>query len=600
MKNKKGLLVCTLGLMLSVGVLTGCGNGNNNSNNGNNPTSVENNSNNQTESTHTVTFYRGNEELHSETVEHGAKCPEYTPAEREGYTFQGWYETRSHNGEKFDFNTPIESDYELYAWYKENFKKTEDKYYVVGSMFNGGSGAWDGTAAYESWKDRDMTYVDAELVNERNVFTFSFDAPVGDKWRCIKASKDADGQYVSNGWTDDYGYTIIRNIVGPEGEALDKDTHFQQGEGGGETGNIIMLIGGNLTITLDVTDPLGCTLDIKYNSFIEAEKTQYVSAIGTFNDWAEWQEGATDNSEIEFTKQGETNVWSADITFEANAQFKIRVNHKWGFSYGYYDLDLYPQDAITGSKNPETDEYDGNILVLVAGTYQVDFFDDTHKINIVLKTTDSGDSGEDGGQVTPAVNPLKAVYDAAVGETVEFDAVYLKSDGSYHFFANGDMGITVYKYGLTLPAGTMTCDPLHVKGKVSVYNGLIQVDPTEITECENYVEWNSNMVYNGEALTKYDLSKQVSVTGIVKTAYTYTAGQNGSAYITVGSGDNAVDFQVYIKKNANLAYEDLQSSLTVGSLVTLVGYISIYDSAATVNYATSTGYQLTFPTVVVM
>lgn len=572
MKNKKGLLACTLGLMLSVGVLTGCGN------------------------TYTVTFYRGNEELHSETVKHGAKCPEYTPNAREGYTFQGWYETRNHTGDKFDFNTPIKSNYELYAWYKENFKKTEDKYYVVGSMFNGGSGAWDGTAAYESWKDRDMAYVDDEVINERNVFTFTFDAPVGDKWRCIKASKDADGQYVSNGWTDDFGYTIIRNIVGPDGEALDKDTHFEQGEGGGETGNIIMLIGGNLTITLDVTDPLGCTLDIKYNSFIEAEDTEYVSAIGTFNDWAEWKPDATDNSEIEFTKEGETNVWSADITFEANAQFKIRVNHKWGFSYGYYELGNYPEDAITGSKNSETDEYDGNILVLVAGTYHVEFVDDnTHTINISVK---NNDEDEEDGSSTPTANPLKAVYDAAVGDTVEFDAVYVTSYGSYHFFGNGDMGITVYKYGLTLPSGVVETDTVHIKGKVEVYKGLIQINPTEITESDNYVEYNWNMLYNGEALTKYDLSKRVLVSGVVKTAYTYTAGQNGSAVITVGDGSDDVDLEVFIKANSDLDYERLEDNLIVGNFVSIFGFISIYDSSSTVDYASSTGYQLIFPTYV--
>ncbi len=577
MKNKKGLLVCTLGLMLSVGVLTGCGGNKDNNSNNQNSSTVNN-------STHTVTFYRGNELLHSETVNHGEKCPVYTPAEREGYTFQGWYETRNHSGEAFSFDTLIESDYELYAWYKENFKQTEDKYYVVGSMFNDGAGAWDGTAAYESWKDRDMTYVESEVLNSRNVFTYTFDAPASDKWRCIKAIKGEDGTYVSEGWTDNYGYTIISSITGPEGEELAKDEYVKQGEGGGETGNIIMLIGGNLTITLDVTDATACTLELKYNSIFAAEGISNVSAIGTFNNWSE-----SDNSEIEFTKEGETSVWSADIDFAADTQFKVRVNHKWGTSYGYYNLGTYPTDAISGSVNADTGEYDGNILVLKAGNYHVEFDTETEKINISL----NGDSNP-----TTTVNPLKAVYDASVGDEVEFDAIYLKTDGAYNYFANGDMGITVYKYGLTLPAGTMAGDPLHVKGTVSLYKGLIQVAPTEVTEAEDYVEYNSNMVYNGEALTKYDLSKYVKVTGVVKTAYTYTSGQNGSGVITVGSGDNAVDLTVYIKKDANLAYEDLQTALTVGSTVTLAGYISIFDSASTVDYATSTGYQLVFPIVI--
>ncbi|MFA6377862.1 MAG: hypothetical protein WCW63_04460, partial [Acholeplasmataceae bacterium] len=66
--------------------------------------------------------------------------------------------------------------------------------------------------------------------------------------------------------------------------------------------------------------------------------------------------------------------------------------------------------------------------------------------------------------------------------------------------------------------------------------------------------------------------------------------------VTVGT----VDVKVYVKKSAGLDYVALNTALgTTGNAVSFTGYVAIFDGAATVDYATSTGYQLVAPQVVV-
>jgi uncharacterized repeat protein (TIGR02543 family) len=175
MKNSKKLLACTLGLMLGVGFLVGCGS------NGDTPTTEP-----AETTTYTVTFKDGNEEVKVETVVAGEKCPEYIPADKEGYDFMGWYVSRSVRDEttKFDFNTPINSNTTLYAWYKAEFKASTDTYFVVGSFtgvdYGTGDGYgpgsyWDGEANKPVQENRKLVLNQDKLAEEKNVFEFTVD-----------------------------------------------------------------------------------------------------------------------------------------------------------------------------------------------------------------------------------------------------------------------------------------------------------------------------------------------------------------------------------------------------------------------------------------
>ncbi len=550
MKNKNRLLTCTLGLMLGVGLLVGCG-----------PK--------EDTTVHKVTFYHGNEELKSEEVKHGEKCPEYTPADRTGYTFMGWYENRQHTGEPFSFDTPIEADLDLYAWYKEDFKATTDKYYLVGSIWED---AWDGApgTAYDLWKDRDMTLVEAELANSRNVFEYEFEATEGNKFRIIKASKAEDGTYASDGWTDAFGYTTITKVVDKDGVEVTKDDYVSDAD----DHNIMLEKGGSIKLTMDVTDPTAVSMVVQYVSVFEVTAPEYISLVGNIA-----SKGVTfaEVTDIDLTSSEEGFKWDIDVTLTEGDEFKLRANHDWAVSYGAANLGEYPE-GITALEGEG-----GNIGVSVTADYHITFSVMTKKIDITVN----------GGVV---VNPLTAVYEAAVGDAVEFDAVYLSTHGSYNFFAHGSMGVVVYQYGLALPDGTAAGDVLHVTGTVGVYKGLVQVVTATATASEAQVTAKTDTVWNGEAFGKTDLGKSLTMTGTVLETYQGDSTVNATVKIEV----NGVALPVYINKNmATLDYTSLATALVAGQTVTLKGYLSIFDGAAEVDYTTSTGYQLIFPSVVV-
>lgn len=349
MKNNKRLLTCTLGLMLGVGILTGCG----------------------ATKEYTVTFKRGNEELHTEIVKDGEKCPEYTPEPVAEYNFMGWYENRQHTGDPFDFNTPIKSDLTLYAWYKEQFKPSTDSFFVVGSFVGG---AWDGQAGapkedtgdVKGWADRMMTLNQAELANEHNVFEYTIEAiEYGEKFRMIKST---DG-LVSDGWTDAYGFDIVNKIYDVDGTEIAKAEAVKEED----SKNIGILIPGKIKVSLDLNSTFNPVGEITL-TYIEKRAIvfpEFVGLVGVIGGENLWPSDATPNTDVAFTTEDEGRTWTLKVTLAAGDQVKIRSNHAWAISWGWSAVTSAPEGfaEATEAGADGTVKGNGNIACSVAGEY---------------------------------------------------------------------------------------------------------------------------------------------------------------------------------------------------------------------------------------
>lgn len=368
MKNSKRLLTCTLSLMLGVGILTGCGG----------------------TKEYTVTFKRGNEELHTEIVKDGEKCPVYTPAEIAEYDFMGWYENRQHTGDPFNFDTPIKSDLTLYAWYKEQFKASTDTYYIVGSFVGG---AWDGQAGApkadttdpdtgdvtaKGWGDRAMVLNEAELTNQHNVFEFTIDAiEYGEKFRIIKST---DG-VVSDGWTDSYGFDIVNKIYDVDGttEIAKADAVKEE-----DSKNIGMLIPGKIKVSLDLNsdfNPVG-EITLTYIEKREIIFPEHIGLVGVIGGVNLWPSDTNPTTDIEFTTADEGRTWTLKVTLAADDQVKVRSNHAWAISWGWSAVTSAPTGAFTEPIDGDGNGT-GNIGCLVAGEYIFTFVYLSNSITIV-------------------------------------------------------------------------------------------------------------------------------------------------------------------------------------------------------------------------
>ncbi len=352
MKNSKKILACTLGLMLSAGILVGCG-----GNGGNGEGSNE---------TYTVTFYNGNEKLKTETVKAGEKCPEYVPDAKTDYTFVGWYTSRSvRNDEtKFSFDTPINEDYDLYAWYKQNFAASTDVFYIVGSFEDGD---WDGGAGAEVPADRTLTH-NSDTENEKNVYEYTINAIYKDeKFRLIKST---DG-LVSDGWVDDYGFDLVSKVIGADGNEINKSDAITEQD----SKNIGVLFNAKLKVTYTMESdysPNGeIVLTILEN--LDAKGINKVSVIGgTGNDWADT---------YYLTSEDKVTWTIENATLEEGFTWKLRADEDWKASWGYSAIESAPEGAFEEGQNGDG-QNNGNIVTKVSGTYNISFNYETGKITI--------------------------------------------------------------------------------------------------------------------------------------------------------------------------------------------------------------------------
>ena len=315
---------------------------------------------------------------------------------------------------------------------------------------------------------------------------------------------------------------------------------------------------------------------------IVSEDLTSLGAIGSFAASNSWTD------EVALVKNAE-DVWEGSIEAVAGNEFKIRANGAWTYAWGF--------SAVTDVEAGVIADVGGNISAVADGTYNISIVAPT-ELSLVSQTLTSFAIVFEPAE--EEVNPIAAVYEAAIGADVEFDGIYLGKYGTLNsdvYIGNGDLAVDVYvSAGVTLPEGIEVGDKVHVVGVAAAYKGLVEVTPTTITLAPEAVVAPVVPVAIDGTWNKLMLSRPATLAGTVKTGVAIDGTTNVTVTVTVGT----VDVKVYVKKSAGLDYAALNTALgTTGNAVSLTGYVAIYDGAATVDYATSTGYQLVAPRVVV-
>lgn len=571
MKNSKRLLTCTLGLMLSVGMLVGCGG----------------------KKTHTVTFYAGNEELKVEKVKDGELCPNYTPQEKEGYHFVGWFDNRQHEGDPFELDkTPITEDIDLFAWYKENFKQSTDTYYLVGSFVGG---AWDGDNASPVPADRKMTLNTDKLAEEHNVFEFTIDRiDFGNKFRIIKST---DG-VMSDGWTDDFGFDLVSKVLDTDGTEMNKADAIKEED----SKNIGVLFSGKLKVSLDLNSdytPKG-EIVLSLLERIEVQKPTSISLIGSASGWTDY---------YDLTTSDEGDHWTGTYTFNANDVFKLRANHAWDASWGYANLtEQDPADAFAEETSVDADTGEekgtGNILVKQAGTYDITFEFLTGNVTLKKSATQEKPLSE---------KTIAALYDLKKGATVEFDAIFMANYSNYNkagtketkciYVAHGDTFMMIYGVSAFDDSYVAGETILRINGTLDVFNGLIQVKNATMTVVDDVrVPAPTDFaITENTTLGKMDVSRLATLKGTVKSIPAnldnLDSFTESNLVITIGEKD----FNIFVKKSNTIDFAKLAEKAVVGQEITLKAFVSIYDKNVTDtdgDFASSTGWQFVAPMVV--
>lgn len=259
------------------------------------------------------------------------------------------------------------------------------------------------------------------------------------------------------------------------------------------------------------------------------------------------------------------------------------------------DADAYvftnPQDFMTNTTSNALAIGDTVTMKLIRCDYNT-----TIEGQGIITNIEQGQGG--GGGEQTAITTMQAIYESGkAGDAIDVKGVYVGAYGNKTnewYVANGDYA--VYLYQVAIPSGVAVGDSVRIQGKLGVYKGLIQVvaDGATVTKIEETISYNS-LSYTGGAFTKAQLSRPVQLTGTVKAAVAIDGTANKSVTLTVGT----TDVTVYVKKSCGLDYAALNTAFgTANATVTIKGYVAIYDGATTVDYATSTGYQVVSPVVV--
>ena len=582
MKNSKKLLACTLGLMLGVGFLVGCGG------NGDTPTTEP-----AETTTYTVTFKDGNEEVKVETVVAGEKCPEYIPADKEGYDFMGWYVSRSVRDEttKFDFNTPINSNTTLYAWYKAEFKASTDTYYVVGSFtgvdYGTGDGFgpgsyWDGGPGSAVQENRKLVLNQDKLAEEKNVFEFTVDLiNFGEKFRLIKST---DG-LVSDGWVDTFGYDLVSKVLDKDGNELTKEEMLTEQD----SKNIGVNFSGKLHISLALESDFSPNGEIVLTILEEAAiaTPDYVSFIGSFpaSNWS---------TDIDLTTADEGFTWTGSHDFAVGDLWKLRMNHDWASSWGFDNLRTYPAEALENEPNADGNGFSGNIRVLIAGTYTVTFDYLAMKIDV---TYVPGEVEEPEPELPTVISTCAGALAAELDADVEITGVVASIDstwddywGNMSVVLQDDTGsILVYRLATKVGKG----DTIKVTGKIGTYNDVNQIvnATAEIIEKAPEQQGVIAIEFSDKAnRTEYSTSKQVWEQNGIK-----VTNEKGSSTSNVGDYYNPARFykgssllieytEAFSKVVINMSGDKYLTTETVtGATLTVSGAVAtiVLDAPAT-------------------
>ena len=179
---------------------------------------------------------------------------------------------------------------------------------------------------------------------------------------------------------------------------------------------------------------------------------------GTHNSWA---------GDTPMVTEVDGNIHIAnDITFEANAEFKIRTVGSWTKDFGYSDL-----ASTDGLGNGDGN----NIKILAAGTYDIifDSTTDNEKIKVVASEIDYPDAG-----TMPHHSSIKNAKNLGATETAN---CYVITDP-------GKYAIPVVKGNSSTSAGTVG----GVELLWETYNNTTSVTPNSVIEA---VDWDETLNY---------------------------------------------------------------------------------------------------------
>ena len=355
----------------------------------------------------------------------------------------------------------------------------------------------------------------------------------------------------------------------------------------GQVENLLALTADDITVLTE-----GGSWDVTPEPAVETRTlAQFIAGENTkakaYNVTAEikaFKSGATKDKYGNMTLTDGTNdlvVYGATMTATALA---------WN------DADAYvftnPQDFMTNTTSNALAVGDTITMKMIRCDYTKDGNTTIEGQGIITNI----EGGGGGGETPEAITTMAGIYESGkAGDAIDVKGVYVGAYGNKTnewYVANGDYA--VYLYQVAIPSGVAVGDSVRIQGNLGVYKGLIQVASATVTKIDETISYNA-LSYTGGAFTKAQLSRPVQLTGTVKAAVAIDGTANKSVTLTVGT----TDVTVYVKKNYGLDYTALNTAFgTANATVTIKGYVAIFDGASTVDYATSTGYQVVSPVVV--
>lgn len=344
-------------------------------------------------------------------------------------------------------------------------------------------------------------------------------------------------------------------------------------------------------------------VDVKIKLVADAAITaEKLYVAGTMNSWTATEMTKVDDTHFEYTI-AETNIPSYEFGILADTGWHLAVkladegNTKAKVSVDNHEIVLELAEGGAAFLNQAIDE--AQWLTFNKGT-----------------VTDS-----EGTRSYPSPvayeNSIKKAYEAAAGDVVTVKGIIKgsydgtpKVDGAYTtlteyyngmFIADEDAGIFIYNDGgVTLPAGAGIDSKVEITGAISIYKGLVQIkNPTEIKVIEddhNYAGETPVLTANP---TLADMSRLVKISGeVTALKNTFADAKTGSKDVTVTvKVSDTFSMNVFFKRAGGFNFDVLAEKCVVGAQVTVEGYVAIYDGNATVDYATTTGWQLVMPAV---
>ncbi len=270
---------------------------------------------------YTITFMNGEETLGTATVKEGQVlgADDYSSFEnREGYEFNGWFETPTflESSAKDLTKDTFDKDTTLYGSFKStNVAEDTRVWYIVGESSKGplADSKWAGGDVEDSVKEEFELKATGENVNE---FSITIDLYADDMFQIIH----------DWAWDGQKGYGCFTSI---------DDTQMENAGGLGgtsETSNVKVLMDGNYTITL-TTDPDNSaqdTIEVVRNSepvseprepeeeepYTVSDSTEIMIKGGWVDDWSDIRS---------LTREEGTNVFTITMDLDAGTEVCFMV-----------------------------------------------------------------------------------------------------------------------------------------------------------------------------------------------------------------------------------------------------------------------------------